>query len=196
MTNTSTESSGWSYPTSKPGQHNDRWKATNPRDPFGLFIRSIVGLDRAAAKQSFAAFLDDKRYSRNQIEFVNLVVDYLAEHGAIDPGRVYESPFTDVAPQGSNTIFSTDLAGEDGHGCSGCRPPGIQYDLLHRSGRRGWPRLFWLSPPRDPIRSSPPPTSTSSSTSSNTSTTQLWSEQRCLLLLREQHHGGQTWQSL
>ena len=38
-------------------------------------------------------------------EFVNLVIDYLTEHGTIDPGRVYESPFTDVAPQGPNAIF-------------------------------------------------------------------------------------------
>ena len=60
---------------------------------------------RAAAKQAFNRFLDDKRYSRNQITFVNLVIDYLTEHGTIDPGRVYDSPFTSVAPEGPETIF-------------------------------------------------------------------------------------------
>jgi len=67
---------------------------------FGLFIRSLVGLDRAAAKEAFADFLDEKRYSRNQIEFVNVIIDYLTEHGVVEPGRVYESPFTAVAPEG------------------------------------------------------------------------------------------------
>ncbi len=81
-------------------------QASERAGSFGLFIRSIVGLDRAAAKQAFARFLDDRNYSRNQIEFVNLVIDYLTQHGTIDPGRIYESPFIDVAPQGPNAIFS------------------------------------------------------------------------------------------
>ncbi len=80
-------------------------QASKRAGSFGLFIRSIVGLDRAAAKQAFAKFLDDKRYTRNQIEFVNLVIDYLTQHGAIEPRRIYDSPFTALAPQGPETIF-------------------------------------------------------------------------------------------
>ncbi len=80
-------------------------QASQRAGSFGLFIRSIVGLDRAAAKQAFAQFLDDKRYTRNQIEFVNLVIDYLTQHGTIDPGRIYDSPFTSVAPEGPDAIF-------------------------------------------------------------------------------------------
>ena len=80
-------------------------QASQRAGSFGLFIRSIVGLDRTAAKQAFAQFLDDKRYTRNQIEFVNLVIDYLTQHGTIHPRRIYESPFTSVAPQGPDTIF-------------------------------------------------------------------------------------------
>jgi type I restriction enzyme, R subunit len=72
---------------------------------FGLFVRSIVGLDRAAAKQAFAGFLDEKRYSKNQIEFVNMIIDYLTEHGVVEAGRVYESPFTASAPKGPESIF-------------------------------------------------------------------------------------------
>ena len=80
-------------------------QASERAGSFGLFIRSLVGLDRAAAKQAFNKFLDDKRYSHNQLTFVNLVINYLTEHGTIDPGRVYDSPFTSVAPEGPEAIF-------------------------------------------------------------------------------------------
>ena len=81
-------------------------QASERAGSFALFVRSIVGLDRAAAKQAFANFLDDKRYTHNQITFVNLVIDYLTQHGTIDPGRIYESPFTAIAPEGPETIFT------------------------------------------------------------------------------------------
>jgi type I restriction enzyme R subunit len=72
---------------------------------FGLFIRSLVGLDRAAAKAAFADFLDDKRYSKNQITFVNLIIDELTDRGVVEAGRVYESPYDGVAPEGPEAIF-------------------------------------------------------------------------------------------
>ena len=75
---------------------------------LGLFIRRLVGLDRAAAKEAFGEFLDDKRYTANQIEFVNLVIDELTEHGVIEPRRFYESPFTDVSPHGPDALFESD----------------------------------------------------------------------------------------
>ena len=83
-------------------------QASERAGSFGLFIRSLVGLDRAAAKRTFNKFLDDKRYSPNQITFVNLVIDYLTEHGTIEPGRIYDSPFTGVAPEGPEAIFPKD----------------------------------------------------------------------------------------
>ncbi len=72
---------------------------------FGRFVRSLVGLDRAAAKTAFADFLDDKRYSKNQIEFVNLIINELTQRGVVEAGRVYETPYDGVAPQGPEAIF-------------------------------------------------------------------------------------------
>jgi len=83
-------------------------EASKRAGSFGLFIRSLVGLDRAAAKRAFAKFLDDKRYSVNQIRFVEMVIDYLTEHGTVEERRVYESPFISVAPQGPDAIFVSD----------------------------------------------------------------------------------------
>ena len=81
--------------------------ATERSGSFGLFIRSLVGLDRAAAKEAFADFLDDARYSKNQIEFINLIINYLTEYGVVEPGRVYDSPFTAVAPEGPEGLFGS-----------------------------------------------------------------------------------------
>ncbi len=50
---------------------------------LGLFVRSLVGLDRGAAKEAFAAFLDGATHSASQVEFVNLIIDDLTEHGVI-----------------------------------------------------------------------------------------------------------------
>ena len=73
---------------------------------LGLFVRSLVGMDRSAAKDAFAGFLDERVYSGNQIEYVNLVIDHLANDGVVEPRRFYESPYTDVAPAGPDGVFS------------------------------------------------------------------------------------------
>jgi type I restriction enzyme R subunit len=62
---------------------------------LGLFIRSLVGLDRAAATEAFGAYLDEARFSVEQVRFVSLIVDELAANGVMEPTRLYESPYTD-----------------------------------------------------------------------------------------------------
>ena len=69
-----------------------------------MFIRSLVGLDREAAKQAFSQFLSGGA-TANQVEFVNLIVDYLTENGVMDPRRLYESPFTDMSPGVQRAYF-------------------------------------------------------------------------------------------
>lgn len=77
---------------------------------LGLFVRSLVGLDRSAAKEALAGFISGRTLSANQLEFVNLIVDHLTEHGAVEAARLYESPFTDLTPHGPDALFkATDM---------------------------------------------------------------------------------------
>jgi type I restriction enzyme R subunit len=79
---------------------------------LGLFVRSLVGLDREAAKQALGAFTAKGTLTSNQVEFVNLIVDQLTEHGVMKPELLYESPFTDVNARGPEGVFEPDKVGE------------------------------------------------------------------------------------
>lgn len=72
---------------------------------LGLFIRSLIGLDRDAAKDAFAEVLAGQNLTANQIDFISLIIDHLTERGAMDPRRLYESPFTDMDDQGVSGLF-------------------------------------------------------------------------------------------
>ena len=74
---------------------------------LGIFVRSLVGLDRGAAKEAMAGFLTGKSLNGNQIEFVNLIVNHLTEHGLMEAAMLYESPFTDLTPRGPDELFSS-----------------------------------------------------------------------------------------
>jgi type I restriction enzyme R subunit len=72
---------------------------------LGIFIRSLVGLDREAATQAFSDFINGTTSTPNQIEFVNLIVQELTQNGVMEADRLFQSPFTDLNAQGPLGIF-------------------------------------------------------------------------------------------
>ncbi len=89
------------------GEPEDIRRAAEDAQGLGLFVRSLVGMDRVAAKQALASFTEGKTLTANQLEFVNLIVEHLTEHGVVEAARLYESPFTDLAPHGPDDLFAS-----------------------------------------------------------------------------------------
>lgn len=87
------------------GAPEDIRRAAEDAQGLGLLVRSLVGMDRAAAKEALARFTNGKTLTANQLEFVSLIVDHLTEHGVVEATRLYESPFTDLAPHGPDALF-------------------------------------------------------------------------------------------
>lgn len=64
--------------------------------PLGEFVRSVVGLDQAAAKEVFSKFIDERDLNSNQIYFVNQIINYIVQNGMLtDMSVLQHSPFTD-----------------------------------------------------------------------------------------------------
>ncbi len=70
------------------------------------FVRSLVGMDRATAQAAFSEFLNDRSLSTAQIRFIEMIIDQLTAHGFIDPGALYEAPFSDLHSEGPEALFA------------------------------------------------------------------------------------------
>lgn len=72
------------------------YEAECGKKPLGEFVREIVGMDMAAAKNAFAEYLVDVNLDSRQIYFVNQIVEYIVKNGMMkDLSVLQEPPFTD-----------------------------------------------------------------------------------------------------
>src|SRR5690606_27985211 len=59
-------------------------EASKKSHGLGLFIRSLVGLDREASMQAFSQFIQGTTATPDQIEFIDLIVQELTMAGVME----------------------------------------------------------------------------------------------------------------
>ena len=69
------------------------------------FVRTLVGLDRAAAQAAFSEFLNDHSLNPPQIRFVELVIDQLTARGVMEASALYDAPFSNIHAGGPDELF-------------------------------------------------------------------------------------------
>ena len=70
------------------------------------FVRSKVGMDRAAAQEVFSEFLSNRSLTTPQIRFIEMVIEQLTARGVMEPSALYEAPFSSVHAGGPEALFA------------------------------------------------------------------------------------------
>ena len=64
-------------------------KAAEENFGLGIFIRSLVGMEREAVSQAFSGLIAGTKATPDQIEFIELIVSELTANGAMEARRLY-----------------------------------------------------------------------------------------------------------
>lgn len=77
------------------GTREDIQAAAQEANGLGLFVRSLVGLDRGAVQKAFDDFIQSAHFTSDQLVFIQQVIDYLTANGAMSVEALYEPPLSD-----------------------------------------------------------------------------------------------------
>ena len=73
---------------------------------LAYFVRTLVGMDRAAAQAAFADYLSDRSLTPQQMRFVEMVIDQLTARGVMEAAALYEPPFSNLHAGGPDELFA------------------------------------------------------------------------------------------
>jgi type I restriction enzyme R subunit len=83
----------------------EEFEAAGKGKKLGVFIRELIGLEKAAVQAAFAEFIQAQNLNAAQIKFVDLIIGYLTQNGVIDKRALFESPFKDLNDSGPFGLF-------------------------------------------------------------------------------------------
>jgi type I restriction enzyme R subunit len=82
-------------------------------DQLDITVREIIGLDPVAVEEHFQQFLHSHpALSAKQVRFMNLLKNYIAQHGSIVVEKLYEPPFDSISHEGIDGVFSSEDVGD------------------------------------------------------------------------------------
>ena len=74
-------------------------------------IRKTIGMEQVAVEKHFTEFLHNHpKLTYKQVQFMNMLKNYIAQHGEIEIATLYEAPFTSVSHEGLDGVFTTEDA--------------------------------------------------------------------------------------
>jgi type I restriction enzyme R subunit len=86
----------------------------NTANRLDLAIRQVIGLDGHAVNAHFTKFVQKyPTLTSHQIRFMELVKKHIAQYGALEIEKLYESPFTQVHSQGVDGVFTDEAQIDD-----------------------------------------------------------------------------------
>lgn len=92
------------------GSLEDLNRAAN--DGLGLFVRSLVGLDREAVEEALSEFVAGTTLTAQQLNFLNVLTNHLMENGKVSPKALFNSPYNELAPSGPDVLFGDEKIGQ------------------------------------------------------------------------------------
>ena len=95
--------------TSHPGVNLDVLNEFYGRtaDQLHITIRELVGMDSTAVEKHFTDFLHQHpTLTMKQVNFINLLKNYVSQHGTISVEKLYEPPFDSISHEGVDGVFA------------------------------------------------------------------------------------------
>ena len=82
-------------------------------DQLHITVRELIGLNPQILEAHFQAFLHTHpSLTAQQVRFMNLLKNYIAQHGSIVIDKLYDAPFTSVSHEGVDGVFNADDVNE------------------------------------------------------------------------------------
>jgi len=74
-------------------------------DGLGLYVRSLVGLDREAVQEAMEEFVAGTTLTSQQLDFLQVLTNHLVDNGRVSPSALFDSPYNELAPSGPDVLF-------------------------------------------------------------------------------------------